>query len=260
MGRDLGLTEHVGLFRPIYFTDFNIGSWNIVIDPNFIIPFGTASVSVGPGNLPGATSFNTSSTGFGDFIGITTFWFIHNDEKKFYTGFTPIFIAPTGTYSRSRLLNVGANRWSFDAQGFIVKGFQIMPEHFLYFEGQVHGQFYTNNTNAAGVNGRVGTLSQDPELNVEAHISYDLTKTMFASVDYFGSFLSNQKFNGVSLNNELATNTIGVTMAYSFAPGYQLMLNYRGDVSVKNGTQTNTFLVRFLWATDFKALTGALTK
>ena len=112
VGRDLGLTEHVGLFRPIYYTDVNIPlpgdrSWNIVFNPQFIIPFGTVSVNAGPGNRPGATSFNASSTGFGDALWFATFWLIHNDEQKFYLGFTPIFITPTGTYSRSRLLNFG---------------------------------------------------------------------------------------------------------------------------------------------------------
>ena len=46
---DLGLTENVGLFRPIYF--MKLGPF--IIDPNVIIPFGSASINQGAG----ATSF-----------------------------------------------------------------------------------------------------------------------------------------------------------------------------------------------------------
>ena len=56
------------------------------------------------------------------------------------------------------------------------------------------------------------------------------------------------------LRNSQATSTIGGTLAYSFAPGFQLMLQYKGDVAVNSGTQNNTILARFLWATDLKSL------
>ena len=256
--RNAGLTENVGLLRPIIW--FDVGP--IVMDVNFIVPF--ASVSLNTTNAAGA-ALNRNATGFGDFIWINTFWFVHNDEKKFYVGFTPIFIFPTGAYSKTRALNLGGNRFSFNQQLALVKGFEVIPGHNLYLEGIVQSQFYTNNQSSANPGGTTstansGSLGQSPELAPEAHISYDLTKTMFVAVDYYGQFLSKQSFNGHDLHNPLSTNTIGLSFAYSFAPGYQLMLQYKGDVAVQNGPQTNTFLARFLWATDFKALRAAVTQ
>jgi hypothetical protein len=253
---DLGLSENIGLFRPIYFA--KLGPF--IIDPNVIIPFGVASINQGSG----LSSFNTSSSGLGDPLWICTFWLWHKDETKTYAAITPIMIAPLGTYNDNKALNLGGNRWSWNIQGAFAKGWEIMPGHNLYAEAVVAGQFYTNNTDALNpgisTESRHGTLSQAPDVDCEGHLSYDLTKTVFAAVDYYGDFGGKQSYNGVSLTNTLATSTIGGTLAYSFAPGFQVMFQYKGDVAVNSGPQTNTFLVRFLWATDLKSLKRTLTQ
>jgi hypothetical protein len=249
---DLGLTGNVGLFRPVYWLE----AGPLIIDPQFIIPFGNLSLNTGSG----LTSLNTSTTGFGDPLWFATFWFIHNNKTKTYVGFTPIFITPLGTYDRNKALNLGANRWSFDEQLGIVQGFEVIPGHNAYAEIQFHGQFYTDNTDASnpGIVGtkHVGTLSTSPEFDLESHLSYDITKAMWASADYYGRWGAQDSYQGVSLNNTANTQTIGGTLAYSFAPGYQLLLQYKGDVSVKNGPMENILTVRFLWATDLASLMG----
>jgi hypothetical protein len=252
---DLGLTENIGLLRPIYFA--KLGPF--IIDPNVIIPFGSAAINQGSG----LTAFNTSSSGMGDPLWICTFWLLHNDKSKFYVGVTPIMITPLGTYNSNKAINLGSNRWSWNIQGNVTKGWEVIPGHSLYVEGNLQGQFYTNNNRAfnPGVLGhRIGHLSQDPEIDCEGHLSYDITKTVFAAVDYYGAFGGRQNFENISLQNSQATSTIGGTLAYSFAPGFQLMLQYKGDVAVNSGPQTNTILFRFLWATDFKALKRAMTQ
>jgi hypothetical protein len=260
--RDLGLTQNVGLLRPIvWFETPKIGPIGpILMDANFILPF--ESVSSNGTNAAGA-AVNRNAAGFGDLLWIDTFWFVRNNEKKFYLAFTTIFSFPTGNFSRTRAINLGGNRFFFNEQLALVKGWEVIPGHNLYLEGIIQGQFYTNATaqaNPGGIvsNSNFGTVTQSPELAPEAHISYDLTKTMFVAFDYYGQFLSRQSFNGHDLHNPVSTNTIGGTFAYSFAPGYQLMLQYTGDVAVQNGPQNNIFLARFLWATDFKSLRGAV--
>jgi hypothetical protein len=249
VSNDVGLSGNVGLFRPVYWLE----AGPLIIDPQFIIPFGGLSIDSGSG----LNSFNTSSSGFGDSYWFATFWFLHNNKTKTYIGFTPIFIAPTGTYTRSKALNLGSNRWSFDEQLGIVQGVEVIPGHNLYGEIQFHGQFYTNNNDftSAGL-----TLSTAPEFDLEAHVSYDITKAMWASLDFYGVWGAQNKVNGLSQHDALSTQTIGGTLAYSFAPGYQLALQYTGDVGVRSGTQNNTVMVRFLWATDLKGLMSSVKK
>ena len=243
-----GLTVNEGIFRPIYF--LKLGPF--IIDPNVLIPFGSVSVNTGSG----LTAVNTSSSGLFDPIWVCTFWLWHKDQTNTYAGITPIMIAPLGT------TGLGANRWSWNIQGFFAKGWEIIPGHKLYAEAEVMGQFYTNNFSAAnpGVldRRRIGRLSTQPEVDFEGHLSYDLTKTVFAAFNYYGVFGARNSFDNVSLRNSQATSTIGGTVAYSFAPGFQLMLQFKGDVSVKSGTQNNTILARFLWATDGKSLRRAV--
>lgn len=247
---DLGLSGNVGLFRPVYWLE----AGPLIIDPQFIIPFGNISLNQGSG----INALNTSATSFGDSLWFATFWFVHNNASKTYIGFTPIFIAPTGTYRRSKAgLDLGSNRWSFDEQLGIVQGFEVIPGHNAYAEIQFHGQFYTSNNDYPNGLGGSATLNTAPEFDLESHVSYDITKAMWASVDYYGRWGANDKLNGVSLNDTANTQTVGASLAYSFAPGYQLLLQYKTDVGVKNGPQENVFLARFLWATDFKGLFGS---
>jgi hypothetical protein len=246
VANDVGLSGNVGLLRPVYW----LQAGPLIIDPQFIIPFGGLSINQGSG----LDAFNTSSSGFGDSYWFATFWFVHNNKTKTYIGFTPIFIAPTGTYTRSKALNLGSNRWSFDEQLGIVQGVEVIPGHNLYGEIQFHGQFYTNNNDYGATS---ATLSTNPEFDLEAHLSYDVTKSFWASADFYSVWGAQNSVNGVSQHDALSTQTLGGTLAYSFAPGYQLALQYTTDVGVRTGTQNNTVLARVIWATDLKGLMGS---
>ena len=97
---------------------------------------------------------------------------------------------------------------------------------------------------------------------LEAHVSFDITKSVWISGDYYAHFgglqtftLPQFGFNDFGLGST-STNTFGVTMAFALAPGYQLLLQYRGDVSQRNGPSQNIFLTRFLWATDLGSILG----
>lgn len=283
---DIGLSENVGLYRPIYWFEAGPEWLPMIIDANFIIPFGNVSISASSaGTTPAASNLapfiSTSATGVGDLLWIDTFWFIHNNTTKTYLAFTPIEIFPTGNYRESKLLSLGANRFSFDEQLGFVQGVTVIPGHDLFFDIIPQVQFYTNNTNFSNRNAQAsisardistanalarlggptgfagtGTLSQGAEFALEGHISYDLTKAMWASVDYYGRWGARQEWEGINLHTNLDTQTLGFTAAYAFAAGYQLAFQYTTDLEVKSGTQNQTFLARFLWATDLNGLLG----
>lgn len=244
---DLGLSGNIGLFRPVYW----LQAGPLIIDPQFIIPFGNLDLN----------SANTSASGLGDPIWFATFWFIHNHDTKTYLGFTPFFFTPLGSYNKDRALNLGENRWRFREELGFVQGFEVIKGHYAYFEIQVGVDLFTRNSEFLnpGIAGlpRYGKLEQDPIFNLESHLSYDITKNFWASIDYYAHFGGKQYFQDVSLNNSLNNHSLGGTLAFSFAPGFQLLFQYRGDVHVKSGPQNNIFLVRFLYATDIGSLTGA---
>jgi hypothetical protein len=247
---NLGLSEDIGIFRPIYYFDTPaIGSLGpIRANVQAIVPFGQARFD---GNV-----FNdVSSSGFAAPFFASQIWLINNPKTKTYLAITPFVYLPIGNYTSTRPINLGQNRWQFRQELNFTKGFEVIPGHFAYAEVTVAGQEFTDNTDFGGQ-----TLSQSPEFDVESHLSYDLTKKVFAAVDYYGHFLGPQTVGGVHLNNPINENSIGGTLAYAFAPGFQLMFQYRGDVSVENGPKANIFLVRFLWATDLNSLMGQTKK
>jgi hypothetical protein len=248
---NLGFSSNIGILRPVYWLEWG----PFIINPQFLLPFGEVRLNGDFGTL--------ASSGVGDLTLCATFWFLHNDKTKSYVGFNPYFFIPIGTYNREKGgINRGGNVWRFREELGMVQGFQVIPGHYLYLELTLGGDFVTDNHNFLnpGVgHGQplFGKLSQGPIFNLESHISYDITKSLFVAVDYYGHFGGKQQFNGFDVaveGNPTNTSSLGVTLAFVLAPGYQLMLQYRSDVAVKNGPQQNILLSRFLWATDVGAL------
>ncbi len=247
---DLGLTGNIGLFRPVYWLE----AGPLIIDPQFIIPFGNLDLKGGP-----------SSSGLGDPIWFATFWFVHNHDSKTYLGFTPFFFTPLGRYQREKgAINLGENRWRFREELGFVQGLEVIPGHNAYFELQLGVDLVTRNNDFLnpGIVRKplYGKLTQEPIFNIESHLSYDLTQTVWLSIDYYSHHFGRQKFEGVRFGGGLNNHRLGGTVAFSFAPGYQLLLQYSGDVSTANGPAGHYFLARFLYATDIGALTGKKSK
>ncbi len=263
---NLGLTENVGILRVIYFCDIPTPFGPVRASPQFLVPFGNSSLNVGgtpEGGNAGAAEVNESSTGFGAPFILSQFWFIHDDVCKNYVAITPFIFFPTGTYQNYKAANIGAANWQFREEINGTKGFEVIPGHFAYIEATLGSSQFTNNTD-------FGEFSQTqvlaPTFTVESHLSYDLTKTVFVSGDYYGHYAGNYRVDPIVADSvgyiptqkvgAIGETSVGASLAYSFAPGFQLMLQYRADVSVANGPMANIFLARFLWATDLNGLMG----
>ena len=244
VSNNIDLNGNIGIFRPVYFTQLG----PFVIDPQVIIPFGSLSLDLNDG----ISSSNVS--GFGDPILFATIWFLNDTKSKTWLGFTPFFYIPVGNYDNTKLVNLSENRWHFREELGFVKGWEVIPEHNLYFELQVAGDFYTNNNDVLlnSTTGSTGAMSQSPGLTVESHLSYDLTKLFWVSADYYYHYNGRQVVNDVTLANTGGpSSTVGLTLAYNIAPSYQLVFQYKTDVYVENGPPSQTALFRFLYATDF---------
>lgn len=251
---DLGFTGNIGILRPIYFADIGpIGENGPVIRvaPQILIPFGETSINGG-----------ISASGFAAPILASQIWFLHNDTTKSYLAFTPFVFFKVGQYNAFKqvlptAINLGENRWRFREEVNGTQGFEVIPGHFAYAEVTLAVDEFTNNTDFSAFEQK---LTQRPVLTVESHLSYDLTKAVFAAVDFYGHYGGTWEASGngfaTTRTGAAGESAIGGTLAYSFAPGFQLMAQYRGDVAVANGPMVNIFLLRFLWATDMNALMG----
>jgi len=235
---DVDLKQNLFLLREVYY--FNLGS--LLAAAQIIVPFGHAEEN---------DLFDESSSGIGDIILFGTVWFVNDPASKMYLAFTPYFFLPTGRYDSDQTINLGANRWTFREEVNFTKGFEITPGHDLYLELTLGCDLYTTNDDYAGGH----DLSTDPLLNVESHVSYDITKEWVASVDYYGHFGGSSDLDGDDIaNSETKSHTLGGTVAYNFAPGWQAMLQYKQDVYNENGIEAQVILARIFYAFDLDKL------
>lgn len=237
---DIDFTENLFLLREVYY--FNVGSY--LANAQIIVPFGHASID-------DAGGLDSSSSGIGDIILLGTFWFVNDAKAKTYFAFSPYFFLPTGDYDENQAVNLGCNRWAFREELNFTKGWEVTPGHDLYFEVTTGVDFFTDNDEGSNNS----TISQDPLFNLESHLSYDLTKSLALSLDYYGHWGGSSDVDGVNQHDCADTQSLGTTLAFGFAPGWQTLLQYRRDVKVADdGPEAEIVQARLFYATDFGKL------
>ena len=257
---NLGLSANEGILRVIYYCDIPTPFGPMRASPQFLVPFGSVALNTEETISGYAVGSNTASTGFGAPFILSQFWFLHDDKTKSYVGIAPYVFFPSGQYNDYKAVNVGAANWQFREELNGTQGFEVIPGHFAYIEATLGSNQFTNNYDAGPYR---QTMVQKPTFTVESHLSYDLTKTVFAAADFYGHYAGNYRIDPLSAYDiptakvgATGESSVGATLAYSFAPGFQLMAQYRTDIAVANGPAENIFLLRFLWATDLNSLLG----
>lgn len=232
---DFNLSQNIGIFRPVYYTQ--VGPFTI--DPQALILYGDAELD---GAAVGGNQY--SATGFADPVVLATLWFVNDPKKKLWVGFTPYVTLPVGEYDRMRVLNLSGNRWVIKPEVGLVKGF---GEKF-YLDLIVNGEFYTDNDDYGSA--LLPTrLEQDPTVGFETHLSYDITKQWFISLDYYYAYGGETKVAGVQQNDTQSNHGLGLSLFWGIGSNNQLMVEYRDDFSVRSGPGTNQLTLR--WAYFF---------
>lgn len=217
---NMDLEATMGILRPIHY--MMLGPF--LIDPQAIIPVGDISLG------------GEHSSGVGDITLAATIWFIDNRESKFFWAYTPFLTLPTGAYDEDDPVNMGANRWATKHEMCLGKGF----EDSVWLEWVTAVEFYGDNDDAPGD----VTLSKEPVLTSEVHLSYDFTKTVFGSVDYYLAYGGETELDGHDQNDRTTTHTLGCSLATMLTETCQLMLDYKRDMAVENGIRTDVLQAR----------------
>ncbi|MHB8763117.1 MAG: transporter [Deferrisomatales bacterium] len=232
VSKDFNLTQNIAIFRPVYYT--KVGPFTI--DPQCLIIAGEAHAD---GAGLGGAAF--SASGLGDPVLLATLWLVDNPEAKTWLGFTPFLTLPIGSYDKDRALNLGANRWALKPELGFVKG--LAPGFFLDLTAAYELYGDNDDFGSASV-----TKEQDPLLTLEAHLSYDVTKSFYVAADYFYHWGGETTVAGVDQKDEQSNHAWQGTLGFGLANNYQLLIQYRNDFLVQSGAKTDTFGVRFLYA------------
>lgn len=206
----------------------NFPGTSVIIDPQFILPFGYQFAD----GLKG-------SSGLGDLILACTTWLISDPASQTYLGFCPWLFIPTGDYDSGRALNLGTNRWALRGELGLTKGF---GPWWLDLGGSVEG--YTNNNRYGSDN---QTLKQDPVFRLEAHVTYDINKSLYMGLEYFFVTGGEKQVNDGEKFDQIQSHSLQVCTGFWFSPQYQLLATYKLGLDEKNGPKANELGFRFMY-------------
>lgn len=156
--------------------------------------------------------------------------------------------APTGLYSPNRILNLGADRWSFRPEiGFM---HPFGPAQKWALDLYANSYFYTENPSYRGS----VILRQGPLPAFEGHISYQFNDKLLASFDMRYSFDGDTNLNGVDQNNWQKNFILGTEEIYSLNNKNQFTFIFEKAAVHVNGPASTGIALRYdyFWGNGYK--------
>lgn len=214
------LDSMVTLFRYVHYV--KIGPFTV--DPQIIVPVGQLFDARVAGQTLGRAG------GIGDIIPFATIWLINHPDPDHgtYLGFSPIVSMPTGQYHHDNAINLGNNRFSYDAQVGFIHNFS--RKFVLDLIGDVVWYGSNNDYGAARQ-----TLQQRKTAEFQAWGRYYLTPTTNVALGYAGYWGGRQTVDGIFNGTRTNNQTIRAAMQTMLTRTLQLEAIGWHDVSVRDG-------------------------
>jgi hypothetical protein len=218
------LQANVGVYRQIYYGDIDGRAWAAQL----VVPFGSEQGQIA-GNPIG------NSGGLGDILVAAGISFLPRPQP-YNIGFVLYVSAPTGSYSPTQPLNLGANRWSFDPQ----IGYTGAIGDKFWFDAAADMIIYTHNDNAGPLG---ATLSQQPTYQGQAWLSYIPDKFSLVSLGYDVKLGGAQSLDGTSTGVRTESQQIRLAYSHLLTGQFQLVGSIGHDVSVTGGFKRDVELL-----------------
>lgn len=162
-------------------------------------------------------------------------------RQKTLLGVSLKVVPPTGQYDPVKLINLGANRWSFKPElGFSrARGHWVFDAYAAVWFFTENPEFFSNNPDF-----HTGTQSQkqNPIGAIEFHLSYDVRPRLWVSLD--GNFWNGGKtsVNGVENPATLQRNSrVGVTASLPLTRHQAFKVSYAQGAYIRFGGDYKIF-------------------
>lgn len=155
-------------------------------------------------------------------------------------GSSLVISVPTGQYYPEKLINLGTNRWGFKPE----IGISNVYNRF-FIEGYAGVWLYTDNNDFLVKN----TLSQDPLLSFQFHISYLFTNFMWVAINANYSNGGETSTNGIE-NDDYQNNVrLGVTYSTPLTKNLSAKLQYHAAAETRSGGDYKIFVLnlQYTW-------------
>lgn len=149
-------------------------------------------------------------------------------KQKTIIGASFKVVAPTGQYDPTKLVNYGANRWSFKPEIALSQrwGDWLLDTYGAVWLFSANHQFFPG----------IANQTRSPIVGFEGHLSYDVRPRLWASFDSNFWFGGSTSVNGVDSVNTLQRNSrIGGTVSIPISKHQSLKFSYSDGVVVQYG-------------------------
>jgi len=150
---------------------------------------------------------------------------------------------PVGSYSSSRPLNIGTNRWTVRFGLPMVVPFGTPPKS-TYLEIIPSVSVFTDNDDPFGADIR----EQDPLFSLESHLSHNFTPKLWGSVDLRYQNGGETVTDGVPDDNRMGQLGAGLSLGYSITPAWMLQATYGEIVAANDDSEGRNLRLRLSYA------------
>jgi len=161
--------------------------------------------------------------------------------RKVIVGTSVTIDAPTGQYDKTKLVNLGTNRWAFKPE----LGISYPRKKWVY---ETYGGIWFFTENSAFYPG-TSTRRQDPLPTFQVHVSYTFRPRMWLAFDgtwYGGGATS---INDAPPTTRLNNSRAGVTFAFPIRKGQSIKIAYSRGATARIGEKFSSLAVawQFSW-------------
>jgi hypothetical protein len=224
------LNSDIGIIRAVHWTEVG----GIVIDPQFLMPFGKLDAT-------GDVRSLRDASGFADLILAGSAWLINDAAKGRYFGVSNYLWLPVGSYNHSNPLNLGENRFKVAFEVFYIEPIIINE---LFFELVGNETWYGRNGNY-GSSGE--SLTQEPSFHWQINLRYTPTDKIMVGGTVAQDFGGDTHVGGVDQHNTIRTTKAKIALSYWYEKKSLASLTFGRDLSVENGLKVHEFIqLKFL--------------
>jgi hypothetical protein len=169
--------------------------------------------------------------------------FVNYRDPGFALGALAKVTLPLGQYDGDKFLNVGANRWALQLgapMGWYI-GKSYLDPALTTIELLPSIQFFGKNDDPRGAN----YTTQDALIRIEAHITRNLHKAVWVSLD--GQYVHGGETatDGMRNDDEQSAFELGGTVNVSFSPKASIKMSY-GEVVSRNDDGPDGYMARVI--------------
>jgi hypothetical protein len=207
-----------------------------------------------PFNPQSSTRFRQTANGFGDpsvqlvanLFGapsLDNFYDMANYEPNLTVDVATLLTIPIGQYKNDKAVNIGQNRWYGRIALPVVAYFgSYAPLYRTSLEVTPSVWLYAKNDDYLGEE-----LKNDPLYQLEAHLTHDLTRTFFASLDFVWRKGFDAEINGDDAGEKLDLKALGFTVDYVINDNASLRFSYQSNFLDNDELEADMLRIQFTY-------------